>query len=158
MRTQRFLFFAVLTLCLATDLKAGQSSRTTPEARQAILDYPLNLQRANQLLAALPEMTKYVASLPPEALKRAAARTPAEQLTAMENEPKVAAILKQNGLTAKDYVTGVPALRMALWLAEGLPPGPTVFASPANLAFAKANLVQLRPKWEAVDGTARPTK
>jgi len=158
MRSQLFLSFAVLMLCLATGMKAGQASRTTPEARQAILDYPLTLQRANQLIAALPEMTKYVASLSPEALKRAAARTPAEQLTAMEKEPKVAAILKQNGLTAKDYVTGVPALRMALWLAEGLPAGPTVFASPANLAFAKANLAQLRPKWEAVDGTARPAK
>jgi hypothetical protein len=76
----------------------------------------------------------------------------------MEKEPKVAAILKQNGLTAKDYVTGVPALRMALWLAEGLPPGPTIFASPANLAFAKANVAVLGPKWEAVDGTARPAK
>jgi hypothetical protein len=158
MRSQLFLFFAVMTLCLATDLKAGQSSRTTPEARQAILDYPLNLQRAQQLLAALPEMNKYVAALSREALAKAAARTPAEQLVAMEKEPKVAAILKQNGLTAKDYVTGVPALRMALWLAEGLPPGPTIFASPANLAFAKANLAQLRPKWEAVDGTAPPAK
>jgi len=50
----------------------------------------------------------------------------------------------------------VPALRMAIWRAEGIPESPKVFASPANLAFAKANLGTLKPKWEAVDGAPHP--
>ena len=46
---------------------------------------------------------------------------------------------------------GVPALRMALMAAQGIN-GPTVVASPANVAFAKANLAQLKPKMDAADG------
>ena len=66
------------------------------------------------------------------------------------------AILKKNGLTAKDYIIGVPALRMALWRAQGMAESSLVYASPANLAFAKANLAQLKPKWDAAEG--RPAK
>ena len=29
---------------------------------------------------------------------------------------------------------------------------PNIFASPANLVFAKANLAQLKPKMDAADG------
>ena len=69
------------------------------------------------------------------------------------------AIVTRNGLTAKEYIVGVPALRMALWLAEGrATPSMLVFASPAKLAFAKANLGQLKPEWDALDGVSRPAK
>jgi hypothetical protein len=68
------------------------------------------------------------------------------------------AICKRNGLTAKDYIVGVPTLRMALWLAGGMPANPNIFASPTNLAFAKANLAELHPKWIAAEGGARPAK
>lgn len=139
MRSAGFLF--VLTL--------GVSQA---QERQEILDYPLTMQRANQLIAALPQMTKYVMSLPPEVLKKAAKQTRAERLANLEKDPKGMAILKQNGLTAKDYVVGVPTLRMALWLAKGMAPSELVYASPANLAFAKAHLGELQPRWEAVEG------
>ena len=62
------------------------------------------------------------------------------------------AILKQYGLTARDYLVGVPALRMALSLAQGMPATPVTVASPANVAFAKAHLAELKPKMDAADG------
>ena len=46
--------------------------------------------------------------------------TPAERVAQMEKEPKTAAILKDNSLTARDYLVGVPALRMALMGAQAL--------------------------------------
>jgi hypothetical protein len=117
------------------------------------------MQRANQLIAAVPAMTQYVISLPPEVLAKAAKLTLVEHIANTEKDPKAMAILKQNGLTAKDYIIGVPTLRMALWLADGRATASSlVFASPANLAFAKANLSQLKPKWDAVEGVRRPAK
>jgi len=122
--------------------------------RQAILDYPLTLPRANQLLAALPAMSRYVAGLPDfrERMAKSAKMTPAERLASIENDPKAAAILKENNLSAKDYVVGMPALRMALMLAKGGVGSGTLYASPANLAFAKAKLDQLWPKLAAAEG------
>ena len=76
-----------------------------------ILDYRLTLQGANQWIAAVPEMTRYVISLPPEVLAKAAKRTRAEQVANLEKDPKAMAVVKQNGLTAKEYIVGVPALR-----------------------------------------------
>src|SRR4026209_2534452 len=116
MRSAGFLF--VLTL--------GVSQA---QERQEFLSYPLTMQRTNQLIAALPQMTKYVMSLPPEVLAKAAKQTRAERLANLEKDPKGMAILKQNGLTAKDYVVGVPALRMAIWLAKGMAPSQLVYAS-----------------------------
>ena len=72
----------------------------------------------------------------------------------VENDPRAMAILKQNDLTPQDYLVGVPALRMALMAAQGLANSPNITASPANVAFAKANLAQLKPKMDAADGIA----
>ena len=151
-------FILLLLFVLTLGQASGQAPKMTAKERQDILDYRLTLQRANQLIAALPPMTKYVISLPEEVLAKSANQTTAEQIVDLEKDPKGMAILKQNGLTAKDYIVGVPTLRMALWLAEGVAASPLVFASPANLAFAKANLAQLQPKWDAADGVSRPTK
>ena len=63
-------------------------------------------------------------------------------------------LLKQNSLTARDYLVGVPALRMALIAAQGAT-APNIVASPANVTFAKANLAQLKPKMDAADGIRR---
>jgi len=62
------------------------------------------------------------------------------------------AIVKQNGLTVHEYLVGVPALRMAILAAQGGPIGAKVIASPANLAFAKAHLAELKLKMNAADG------
>src|SRR5262245_24497861 len=129
----------------------------TPEARQEILDYKLTTQRANQLIAALPEMSKFVASLSPEARAKAAHATRAQRLADTDNNPTAAAMLQRNGLTAREYLVGVPALRMAMMIAEGFQ-APNIFASPANVAFVKANLAELKPRWDAANGLSGPPK
>src|SRR5262245_52182733 len=105
----------------------------TPEARQEILDYKLTMERANHLIAALPEMTKFFVSLPPAEQAKALKAKPADRLANTVNNPQTAAILKRHGLTAKEYLVGVPALRMALLVAQGIH-SPNVVASPANVA------------------------
>ena len=135
-------------------LASGQAAKTADARRQAILDYPLTLARANQLIAALDAMTKYVVSLPDYAdrVRKSMQMTAAEQMAQIDKDPKASDILKKNQLTSRDYIVGVPTLRMALMAASGAPAGPTVIASPANVAFAKANLSVLKPKMDAADG------
>ena len=144
----------ILLLMAWTGLVSGQTSEAESARRQAILDYDLNLKRANQLITAMTAMTKYVVSLPDfkERMRKTATMTPAEQLAQVEKDPRAASILKENGLTAREYLLGVPALRMALMIAQGASPGSRIFASPANVAFAKANLAELKPKMDAADG------
>jgi hypothetical protein len=146
----------VLPIAMALSAAQGQAG-LTPEARQQILDYQLTLPRANQLIAALPEMSKFVLSLSPEERAKAAKATPAERLANTANNPASAAILKRNGLTAAEYLVGVPALRMAIMLAEGVR-APNIIGSAANVAFVKANLAVLKPKWDAANGFGGPPK
>jgi hypothetical protein len=133
----------------------AQAPQMSAEERQALLDYQLTLPRAEQLITAMTAMTRYVVSRPDfqERLAKSMRMTAAERRAQIEGDPQAMAILKQNNLTARDYLVGVPALRMALFAAQGLN-GPTVVASPANVAFAKANLAQLKPKMDAADGAA----
>ncbi len=142
---------AMILLLICVGLVSGQASS---ENRQAILDYQLTVQRADQLITAMVAMTKYVVSLPnfQDRLRKSMKMTPTEQLAQVENDPKAMAIVRQNGLTAREYLVGVPALRMALMTAAGGPTGPNIIASPANLAFAKAHLAELKPKMDAADG------
>jgi hypothetical protein len=144
----------LLAACLG--LTALTLPAQTGDRRQAILDYQLTLPRANSLITAMTAMTKYVVSLPDFAdrVRKSSKMTPAEQLAQVEKDDKAMAILQQNGLTARDYLLGVPALRMSLMAAQGNN-GPNIIASPANVAFAKANLAELKPKMDAADGIAR---
>ncbi len=155
-RMKTLVLIAVLVLCPATGVARAQGRGLTPEARQAILAYPLTLPRANQLIAAMQEMTQYVVSLPDfqDRMARSMKMTPAERRAQIEKDPKAMAILKAHGLSIEDYVVGVPALRMALLAAQGTPASAAP-ASPANLAFAKANLSELKPKMDAADGIGR---
>jgi hypothetical protein len=102
-------------------------------------------------------MTQYVVSLPDfqDRVVKAMKMTPAERRMQMEEDPKAMAILKENNLTAQEYLVGVPTLRMALMAAQGAS-SPGVIASPTNVAFAKANLAELKPKMDAADGLVRP--
>ena len=144
----------VIALLIWATLANGQGTQAKSDSRQAILDYQLNLRRANQLIVAMAAMTKYVASLPDfkERVRKSLTMTPAEQLAKIEADPKAMSILKENGLTAREYIIGVPALRMALLAAQGMPPSTNIIVSPANLEFAKANLAQLKPKMDEADG------
>ena len=152
MRSTIVLLMAAL-VGLASDPVTGQASKGSSQGSQAVLSYQLTLPRANQLITAMEAMTKYFLSLPNhQALTAKSVKmTPEERLAQFEKDPKAMAIAKQNGLTAQEYLVGVPALRMALMAAQGLS-GPNITVSPANLAFAKANLAQLKPKMDAADG------
>jgi len=140
-------------LGLASGLAGGQPSQAVSPERQAILDYRLTATQADHLIAAMTAMTKYLVSLPDfrDRLAKSAKLTAAERIAQLEKDPTTTAILKQNELTARDYLVGVPALRMALMAAQGAPNSPNIVASPANVAFAKANLAQLKPKMDAAD-------
>jgi len=82
--------FSLLVLTLG--LASGQATKTAQE-RQDILDNPLTLQRANQLIAALPQMTQYVLTLPPDVPAKSAKKTRAERIDSLEKDPKGVAIL-----------------------------------------------------------------
>ena len=148
---------AVLSFCLASGPADGDASKILLQERQAILNYKLTLTRANQLIPAMEAMTKYVVSLPDfrDRMIKSMKMTSAQRLAQVEKDPKAMAILRKNGLTARDYLIGVPTLRMALMAAQGMTNNPAVIVSPANLAFAKANLAELKPKMDAADGGGR---
>jgi hypothetical protein len=140
-----------LVLSVVTSAPA-RAQNLTPQQRQAILDYQLTLRGSEHLIVAMQAMTKYLVSLPDyqDRMRKAAALSAVDRIAQLESDPKAAAILKENSLTARDYLVGVPALRMALLAAQGST-SPMIVASPANLAFAKANLAQLKPKLDAAD-------
>jgi hypothetical protein len=146
----------VLSLVLCVAVSSGLAQTLSPEQRQAILDYPLTLPGAEHLIAAMQAMTKYLISLPDyqERMRKSVTMTAAERIEQLETDPRAAAILKENSLTARDYLIGIPTLRMALMAAQGAA-APNIVASPANVAFAKANLAQLKPKMDVADGIAR---
>jgi hypothetical protein len=148
---------AILLLLVSLVLASGQGSKMPPEQRKEIVDYQLTLERANRLITAMEAMTRHVASLPDfkERLRKSAQMTPAERLALVENDPKAMEILKHNKLTAREYLVGVPALRMALIAGQGLARNQYIIASPANVAFAKAHVAELKPKMDAADGIRR---
>jgi hypothetical protein len=143
-----------VVVCVAASPALAQN--LSPQQRQAILDYQLTLPGAEHLITAMQAMSTYLISLPDyqERMRKAATMSAADRIAQIEADPKAAAILKQNSLTARDYLIGVSALRMALMAAQGAT-APNIVASPANVAFAKANLAQLKPKMDAADGLRR---
>ena len=147
---------ALAVMCAGLTVAAPARAQTpkTPSEGQDLFNYPLTLPRANQLISAVEAMTKYLVALPnvQERLLDSMKMTAAERRVQLETDPKAMAILKANGLTAQDYLVGVPALRMALMAAQGPADAPNLAVSPANLAFGRANLAQLKPKLDAADG------
>ena len=153
-----FVLLVALSVGPASGLAVGQTPAASSPERQEILAYQLTLPRANHLITAMQAMTRYLVSQPDfqDRVVKAMKMTPTELRAQVEKDPKAMAILKENGLTAQEYLVGVPTLRMALMAAQGATGSPGVMASPANVAFAKANLAQLKPKMDAADGLVRP--
>lgn len=147
---------SLLSLALCVAVGPARAQNLSPEQRQVILDYHLTLSGAEHLITAMQAMTKYLVSLPDyqDRVRKSATMSAADRITQLETDPRAAAILKENSLTARDYLIGVPALRMALMAAQGVTT-PNIVASPANVAFAKANIAQLKPKMDAADGIIR---
>jgi hypothetical protein len=147
---------SLLSLVLCVAVSPARAQNLSPQQRQAILDYQLTLPNAEHLITAMQAMTKYLVSLPDyqERVRKSMTMSAADRIAQLDTDPKAAAILKENGLTARDYLIGVPALRMALMAAQGAA-APNIVASPENVAFAKANLAELKPKMDAADGIRR---
>ena len=154
-----FLSNVSVGLILLVGLANAQAQNLSEDRRKAILEYPLTMERANHLIPAMEAMTKYVVSLPDfaERVRKQGQMTLAEQTAVVEKDPKAMDILKKNSLTAREYLVGVPALRMAL-LSVGGTTTPNIVASPANVAFAKANMSVLKPKMDAADGLTAPQR
>jgi len=148
----------VLSVGQVSGTAAGQTPAASSQERQEILAYQLTLPRANHLITAMQAMTQYLVSLPDfqDRVVKSMKMTPAERRAQLEKDPKAMVILNQNGLTAQEYLVGVPALRMALMVAQGAASNANVIASPANAAFAKAHLAELKPKMDAADGLVSP--
>ncbi len=146
-----------LGLGQASGAAAGQTP-TASQEREEILAYQLTLPRASHLIAAMQAMTQYLVSLPDiqDRVVKAMQMTPAQRRAQLEQDPKAMAILRQNDLTAQEYLVGVPALRMALMAAQRATPSASIIASPANVAFARTHLAELKPKMDAADGVVRP--
>ena len=144
---------AILVMLFTASLTLSSSQ----DDQKEILNYKLSTPVANKLLSALPEMNKYLISLPnwQSRVARSMNQSLGEMTRDTEQDPKAVAILKKNGLTAREYVVGIPALRMAL-MAVSLPPADAkklgIAASPENVAFAKANSKELKSKLDAADG------
>jgi hypothetical protein len=152
--------FALMFFGLTAGPARAQATKSSSSQEgQDILNYPLTLTRANQLISAVDAMTKYLVSLPnfQDRLIGSMKMTAAERSAQLQADAKAMVILKANGLTVHDYIVGVPSLRMALMAAQAPADAPNLAVSPANLAFAKANLAQLKPKMDAADGI-RPKK
>jgi hypothetical protein len=148
----------ILLLLLFCASSASAQTSLTPGQRKAILDYQLTMPKVISLTGAMETLSKYVASLPnsQERGLRLATMSPAELRALTENDPKAMGILTQNGLTATEYLVGTSALTMAYTIAAtSVKNNPAIFASPANVAFAKANLAQLKPRMDAVRSAAR---
>src|SRR5690349_18806001 len=123
-------------------LAAISSAQTLTQAqRQAILDYQLTMPKANALATAQQALTKYVGSLPDADGRklRLATMTPAEIRAFLEKDVKAVEILTQNGLTTNEYLAGTNALVMAYTIAATGTANQFVFASQANIDFAKAH-------------------
>src|SRR5262249_7178206 len=118
--TVKFRTILVVFVIVAVTVALAVPPRSAEET-QAMLDFKLSMPMCNQLFSAMGPMTRYVASLPDlkQRMARAATQSLAQRAAEVEKDPKAMAILKQNNLTARDYIVGVPAMRQAIWLAAG---------------------------------------
>ena len=143
-----FLFLFLLNQATAS----AQSATSTTTNREEILAYKLTLPKAHSLISATRDMTKYAMGLPDfqQRAMKMMTMTTAQQQAELEADPNAVKIFKDHGLTAKEYMVGGPALRMAMLLAAGST-SPNIFASPANLAFARQNMAVLKPRADSVE-------
>lgn len=151
---------AALVVSLSTFAAAQAPRRAgmSPAEQQEVLDFKLTLPLANSLLAALPEMTRYVMGRPDWTayVQKSMQQNRDEQVRTLEADPKAAAIIRKHGLSARQYVVGVIAVRGAVLKAQNpdSPVAKNIPVSAENLALAKANLGALGPKLAEADSAA----
>lgn len=136
--TMRMLMPALLVVLMSAPAGAQNFS---PEMTKAIQEVRLDARKANAIIKAQGQLSELALSDPAHMrLLAGSARLPAEQQIAqMEKDSASAAILKSNGMTGKEYFTGLVALRAAAWSVEGRTSRLSGLSSQANVAFLKAN-------------------
>ena len=144
-----FLFLVLLT---QSTVSAQSPAPGANAHREEILAYKLTLPKAHSLISATRDMTRYAMGLPDfqQRAVKMMTMTTAQQQAEMEADANAVKILKEHGLTAKEYMVGGPALRMAMLITEGST-NANLFASPANLAFARQNMAVLKPRADSVE-------
>ena len=143
-----FLFLFLINQATAS----AQSPAPANTNREEILAYKLTLPKAHSLISATRDVSRYAMGLPDfqQRAVKMMTMTTAQQQAELEADANVVKILKDQGLTAKEYMVGGPALRMAMLIAEGNA-SPNIYASPENLAFAKKNMAVLKPRADSVE-------
>lgn len=133
---------------------SAAAQNITPETRQEVGGFKLNLDQANRITEAMAELTAYTLKQP-DWQKQLVARMKkplSEQTKDLAANPGSAAILRKHRLDAKEYVPGILALRAAVLAAKGQATGWGSLASPANSALVKSNPALLQ-KFEAAEMT-----
>lgn len=128
----------VIVALVAAALPVSAQSMS-PATEQAIKSYVLDPARAEVLLKTLKELTAETLK-DPKWMQKLPARMKLsfeEQWKALEADPVSGPVLRASRITAKDYSCGLMALRAASGLDSGA--GVAKYASPANVAFLKAN-------------------
>jgi hypothetical protein len=140
---KRFAYLAGLMLLLAVPVAAQNFS---PEMTKAIQGYRLDVPKSQSIIKAQGQLSELVMQDPARMKQLAATmRMPLEdRIVQMEKDPGSMAILKANGLGARDYSVGLVALRAAAWAIQGKGGTLKGLESPANVSFLKANPSILR--------------
>lgn len=147
----------ILSACLmAAILIPAAAQSLPPEVKQAVQNYKLDVAKANRICDALADLTANMLKDPKWQQKlMASMKLPFDQqLKQMESDPASAAILKKNGLDARDYTIGLFALRGAVFSLKGMNVEIAKLTSPANIALVKANPALLA-KFEKADSGQR---
>lgn len=146
--------FLVCCALFALTTLSGTAQNITPEMRQDVGGFKLNLEQANRICDAMAELTGYTLKQPnwQEQLMARMKKPLSEQAKDLAADPGSAAILRKHRLEAREYVPGILALRAAVLAAKGQTSGWGSLASPANTALVKSSpaLVQ---KFEAAEMT-----
>lgn len=130
---------AVTLAALVAAVQPVRAQSMSPATEQAIKSYVLDPARSEVILKTLKELTAQTLK-DPNWMKKLPARMKLpfeEQWTALEADPVSGPVLRANRISAKDYSCGLMAMRAASGLDSGA--GVAKYASPANLAFLKAN-------------------
>lgn len=147
----RLLIYSAL---LALAAVSGSAQNITPEIKQDVGGFKLNLDQANRIIDAMTELTSYTVKQPhwQEQLMARMKKPLNEQAKDLAADPGSAAILRKHRLEAREYAPGILALRAAVLAAKGQTSGWGSLASPANIALVKSSpaLVQ---KFEAAEMT-----
>jgi hypothetical protein len=162
MRTAAVTAFIVLVAFAAFTAAQPQRPGQSPAEQQEVLAYKLTMPVADKLLAALNALNQYILSKPDWMtwVQQSMRGTRDDQVRQLEQDPKALAIIRQNGLTAREYAVGIVALRGAV--SKVRDPngamGRASVASAENLAFATANLKELDARLTKADEAFMPRR